>query len=56
MDEFIEQARPAVLLALQEDIGDGDVTSLATIPPDQQASGRFLAKAARSVQRMVEIG
>ena len=45
MDEFIEQARPAVLLALQEDIGDGDVTSLATIPPDQQANGRFLAKA-----------
>ena len=45
MDEFIEQARPAVLLALQEDIGDGDATSLATIPPDQQANGRFPAKA-----------
>ena len=44
MDEFLEQARPAVLFALQEDIGSGDVTTLATIPAATQAKGRFLAK------------
>ncbi len=45
MDGFIAQARPAVLYALKEDIGAGDVTSLATIRPDMEAEGRFLAKA-----------
>ena len=44
MDEFLEQAWPAVLLALQEDIGRGDVTTLATIPAATHAKGRFLAK------------
>ena len=44
MDEFLEQARPAVLLALEEDIGGGDVTTLATIPAETQARGNFLAK------------
>ena len=44
MDEFLEQARPAVLLALEEDIGGGDVTTLATIPAETQARGSFLAK------------
>ena len=44
MDEFLEQARPAVLFALQEDIGGGDVTTLATIPAATQARGNFLAK------------
>ena len=45
MEGIVEQARPAVLFALQEDIGDGDVTSLATIKPDMEAEGQFLAKA-----------
>lgn len=31
--------------ALAEDVGDGDVTTLATIGPDVAAEGRFLAKA-----------
>lgn len=44
MNDFVEQARPAVLLALKEDIGSGDVTTLATIPAETQARGRFLAK------------
>ena len=43
MDEFLEQARPTVLLALEEDIGGGDVTTLATIPAETQARGSFLA-------------
>ena len=33
-----------VRLALEEDIGPGDVTTLACIPAGQQASGRFLAR------------
>jgi nicotinate-nucleotide pyrophosphorylase (carboxylating) len=33
-----------VRLALEEDIGSGDVTSQACIPDDLQASGRFLAR------------
>jgi nicotinate-nucleotide pyrophosphorylase (carboxylating) len=30
---------------LEEDIGRGDVTTLAIVPPDQKASGHFVAKA-----------
>ncbi len=44
MNEFLEQARPVVLLALEEDIGSGDVTTLATIPAETQAKGLFRAK------------
>jgi nicotinate-nucleotide pyrophosphorylase (carboxylating) len=33
-----------VRLALEEDIGSGDVTSLACIPESQMAGGRFLAR------------
>jgi nicotinate-nucleotide pyrophosphorylase (carboxylating) len=33
-----------VRLALEEDIGTGDVTSAACVPESQQASGRFLAR------------
>ena len=35
---------PIVRLALEEDIGSGDVTSRACIPEAQMASGRFLAR------------
>jgi nicotinate-nucleotide pyrophosphorylase (carboxylating) len=31
-------------LALEEDIGPGDVTTLATVPAERRAEGRFLAK------------
>ena len=44
MSNFLKQAKPAVRLALVEDIGDGDVTTLATIPRATRAQGRFLAK------------
>src|SRR5476649_1752594 len=33
-----------VRLALEEDIGSGDITSQACIPESQMASGRFLAR------------
>ncbi|MEW6299535.1 MAG: carboxylating nicotinate-nucleotide diphosphorylase [Thermodesulfobacteriota bacterium] len=34
-----------IALALEEDLGRGDVTTLATIPPDRTARGRITAKA-----------
>ncbi len=45
-DPFLDQARLIVHRALDEDIGDGDVTTLCTIPDDTLYRGRFLAKAA----------
>lgn len=38
------QMEAIVRLALAEDIGPGDVSTLACIPPDRLASARFLAK------------
>lgn len=38
LDEIIQDA-------LKEDVGTGDVTTLATIPPETQATARYLAKA-----------
>lgn len=35
---------PIVRLALEEDIGSGDVTSRACVPEDRMARGRFLAR------------
>jgi nicotinate-nucleotide pyrophosphorylase (carboxylating) len=37
--------REVVRRALEEDVGDGDVTTAATVPPSQRARGTFLAKA-----------
>ncbi|HEY7171682.1 MAG TPA: carboxylating nicotinate-nucleotide diphosphorylase [Vicinamibacterales bacterium] len=37
--------RASVRRALEEDVGSGDVTTLATVPPDQRARGVFLVKA-----------
>src|SRR5262245_49018609 len=39
-----ERYRHVVASALAEDLGAGDVTTEATVPPDQQARGVFLAK------------
>lgn len=44
--EQIPQIDEIIARALAEDIGDGDVTSLHTIPADAAHRGRFLAKAA----------
>jgi nicotinate-nucleotide pyrophosphorylase (carboxylating) len=41
-----DQLRDIVSRALAEDIGNGDITTLATIPPLQQAHAHILAKAA----------
>lgn len=39
-----EQLRKIIELALREDIGKGDITSLATIGKNQKAVGKFLVK------------
>ena len=44
--ELLDQIKPSVQRALEEDIGDGDVTTLCTIPADATLEGRFIAKAA----------
>lgn len=38
------QVDKIIALALEEDIGSGDITTLSTIPPHTQAEGRFIAK------------
>lgn len=46
MDTRLEAKVDAIVRhALEEDIGDGDVTSLCTIDPEAWVTGRFLAKA-----------
>ena len=42
----MDDVRRIVELALDEDIGLGDITSQATVPTDRQAKGVFLAKSA----------
>lgn len=45
LPETIAEALPGLLeRALNEDVGEGDVTSIATLSPEMQANGRFLAK------------
>jgi nicotinate-nucleotide pyrophosphorylase (carboxylating) len=39
------QLTPIIQRALDEDLGDGDVTTLCTIPEDATLEGRFIAKA-----------
>ena len=40
----IELVQPFIDNALKEDVGDGDHTSLATIPPDTTGKARLLVK------------
>lgn len=40
-----DQLKPIIQRALDEDVGDGDVTTLCTIPADATSSGHFIAKA-----------
>jgi nicotinate-nucleotide pyrophosphorylase (carboxylating) len=45
MDTSPTLLTPIVQRALDEDLGDGDVTTLCTIPEDATLTGRFIAKA-----------
>jgi quinolinate synthase len=42
---LLTAAAPLIDLALEEDIGPGDATSLSTLAPDTQLQGRIIAKA-----------
>lgn len=41
---FTSMIAEAIRRALEEDVGEGDVTTLCTIPAEARSSGRFLAK------------
>ena len=41
-----EQVVPVIQRALAEDIGDGDITTVSTVPPDTFYVGKMIAKAA----------
>lgn len=45
MTEFFDQLNPIVQRALDEDVGDGDVTTNCTIPAEVWLSGAFIGKA-----------
>ncbi len=42
---MLNQIKPILQNALDEDIGDGDVTTNCIIPPDTKLTGQFIAKA-----------
>jgi nicotinate-nucleotide pyrophosphorylase (carboxylating) len=46
MDNIISQIKPIIKRALDEDIGDGDVTTLCTMPPEVTLKGNLIAKEA----------
>jgi nicotinate-nucleotide pyrophosphorylase (carboxylating) len=45
MEISTAQLTPIIQRALDEDLGDGDVTTVCTIPADATLTGRFIAKA-----------
>ena len=45
MYDELTQVKRAIQMAIEEDVGNGDVTSNATLPPDLIYNGRCLAKA-----------
>lgn len=44
MNELLDQLKPIIQRALDEDLGDGDVTTNTTIPIEALTSGEFVAK------------
>ncbi len=44
MDNIISHVMPIIKRALDEDIGDGDVTTLCTMPPEVTLEGNLIAK------------
>lgn len=43
-EEQVKQIKDLIARALAEDVGDGDITTLATVPKEKQGSAKFLAK------------
>jgi nicotinate-nucleotide pyrophosphorylase (carboxylating) len=46
LETLLTAARPLIEQALAEDIGDGDITTLCTVPAELKLRGRFIAKQA----------
>jgi nicotinate-nucleotide pyrophosphorylase (carboxylating) len=46
MSTMLTEVKPIIRRALREDIGDGDVTTLCTVPARALLTGRFIAKEA----------
>jgi nicotinate-nucleotide pyrophosphorylase (carboxylating) len=44
-DELVAQLKPAIRRALEEDLGDGDVTTRSIVPSGTEMEGRFIVKA-----------
>jgi nicotinate-nucleotide pyrophosphorylase (carboxylating) len=44
MDERLIEIKAIILNALREDIGDGDITTLCTVPPNADLEGTFFAR------------
>ncbi len=44
LETLLAAAEPLIKLAIEEDIGPGDATSLSTLPPDVELAGRIVAK------------
>lgn len=49
LDTVFAQLTPIIQRALNEDIGDGDVTTRCTVPQDVTLAGRFVAKEAGGI-------
>lgn len=43
-EDMLNDAEAIILRCLEEDIADGDITTLATVPPGSVLEGRFIAK------------
>ena len=56
LNATLDQVQTIVALALREDIGDGDVTTLCTISPTATLSGQFIAKEAGVVAGLGVVG
>lgn len=54
--EILVAARPLIELAVAEDIGPGDATSAAILPPDLTLQGRIIAKGAGVIAGLPVVG
>ena len=54
-DRLDRGALALIELALAEDLGSGDITTISTIPTDRQATGRFLVKGSGIISGMTVV-
>lgn len=54
--DLLDSIKPIIRRALDEDVGDGDVTTLCTIPPEATLDGQFVAKEAGVIAGLAVAG